>query len=179
MAKKVLILAGSPRLKGNSAALCREFAKGATEAGHEVETIRVAERKVAPCLACYHCMKSGGVCAVKDDMAEILAKILAADVLVLASPVYFYSISAQLKAVIDRCVARWQDIRNKEFYYLATSAEDSATVADCTIECFRGFAKCVDGAVERGVVCGKGVHQAGEIEGRPVLREAYEMGRGI
>ena len=66
--------------------------------------------------------------------------MLAADVLVLSSPVYFYSISAQLKAVIDRTVARWLEFKDKEFYYIMTAAEDTDTVMNCTLECFRGLA---------------------------------------
>ena len=104
MSKNVLILSGSPRKNGNSDILCDEFAKGATEAGHNVEKIHVSEKNIHPCIACYHCSKNSGACVFKDDMAEILQKMIYADVLVLASPVYFYSIDAQLKAVIDRTV---------------------------------------------------------------------------
>ena len=122
MSKKVLILSGSPRKGGNSDILCDEFAKGATEAGHNVEKIRVSEKNIHHCIACYHCSKNSGACVFKDDMAEILQKMIDADVLVLASPVYFYSIDAQLKAVIDRTVARWLEVKNKEFYYITTMA---------------------------------------------------------
>ena len=120
MSKKVLILSGSPRKGGNSDILCDEFAKGATESGHNVEKIHVSEKNIHPCIACYHCSKNSGACVFKDDMAEILQKMIDADVLVLASPVYFYSIDAQLKAVIDRTVARWLEVKNKEFYYCIT-----------------------------------------------------------
>lgn len=177
MAKRVLILSGSPRKGGNSDTLCDQFMKGALEAGHEVEKIQ--GKKVAPCLACYYCKDHKGECAIKDDMAEILQKMLDADVLVLASPVYFYSISAQLKAVIDRTVARWLEFKNKEFYYIMTAAEDSDTVMDCTLECMRGFAECLEGSVERGVIYGKGVYQKGEISNHPAMQQAYEMGKGV
>ena len=70
-------------------------------------------------------------------------------------------------------------LRDKEFYYIMTAAEDTDTVMDCTLECFRGLAKCLDGSVERGVICGKGVYAEGEIEGKPVLAEALEMGRHV
>ena len=106
MSKKVLILSGSPRKGGNSDILCDEFLRGAQEAGHKAEKIRVCEKKIAPCSACYFCRDHGGECARKDDMAEVLQKMIDADVLVLSSPVYFYSIDAQLKAVIDRTLAR-------------------------------------------------------------------------
>ena len=116
MSKKVLILSGSPRKVGNSDILCDEFLRGAQDAGHKAEKIRVAEKKVAPCSGCYYCSTHGGACVHKDDMADILQKMIDADVIVLASPVYFYSISAQLKAVIDRTVARWLEVKDKEFY---------------------------------------------------------------
>ena len=112
-------------------------------------------------------------------MAEILDKMQAADVIVMASPVYFYSIDAQMKAVIDRSVARWTNIPNKEFYYIMTAAENSAHVMDCTLECFRGFAVCLDNAVEKGVIYGKGVYDKGEIKNMPAMKEAYEMGRNV
>ncbi len=179
MAKKVLILSGSPRKGGNSDTLCDCFMRGAQEAGHEVEKVWVQGKRVAPCLACYYCKDHSGECAVKDDMGEILGKMLAADVIVLASPVYFYSISAQLKAVIDRTVARWLEFRDKEFYYIMTAAEDSDTVMDCTLECMRGLAECLEGSVERGVICGKGVYERGAIEGHPAMAQAFEMGRGV
>ena len=87
--KKILILSGSPRKGGNSDILCDEFQKGALSTGAEVEKIRVVEKKIAPCSGCYYCRESGGKCAYNDDMAELLQKIIDADVLVLSSPVYF------------------------------------------------------------------------------------------
>ena len=179
MSKKVLILSGSPRKGGNSDLLCDEFLRGAQESGNQVEKVFLRSKKVAPCNACYYCKNSGGKCAIPDDMAEILDKMQAADVIVMASPVYFYSIGGQMKAVIDRSVARWTNIPNKEFYYIMTAAEDSDTVMDCTLECFRGFAACLDGAQEKGVIYGKGVYEAGAIKGLPAMREAYEMGKQV
>lgn len=77
--------------------------------------------------------------------------------MVLASPVYFYSIDAQLKAVIDRSVARWMEVKGKEFYYIVTAADSERAAAGTTIACFRGYADCVEGAREMGVICGMGV----------------------
>ena len=102
-------------------------------------------------------------CVFKDDMAEILQKMIDADVLVLASPVYFYSIDAQLKAVIDRTVARWLEVKNKEFYYITTMADNEKSSADTTLACFRGYADCVKGAVEKGVIVAGGVYEKGKI----------------
>ena len=179
MRKKVLILSGSPRKGGNSDALCDQFLRGALEAGHKVEKIRVAEKKIGYCTACYYCQQSGGVCAKKDDMAELLQKIIDADVLVLASPVYFYSIDAQLKTVIDRTVARWTEVRDKEFYYIVTCADEERTSQERTLECFRGYADCVEGAVEKGVIYGTGVYKPGEIKNTPAFAQAYEMGKTV
>ena len=177
--KKVLILSGSPRKNGNSDTLCDEFMRGAKEAGNEVEKIRVSEKKIDFCHGCYYCQKSGGICAIKDDMADLLQKIIDADVIVLASPVYFYSIDAQLKTVIDRTVARWTEVRDKEFYYIATSADEDKEAQERTIECFRGYADCVEGAVEKGVIYATGVYQKGEILGTPYMKQAYEMGLSV
>ena len=176
--KKVLILSGSPRRGGNSDVLCDEFAKGALEAGHEVEKIRVAEKKIAYCTGCYAC-KETGVCAIKDDMAEIIPKIIAADVLVLASPVYFYSIDAQLKALIDRTVPRWLEVKGKELYYIVTAADPSPAAADTTLACFRGYADCIEGAKEMGTVLGMGAYGKGEILDKPAMEEAYQMGKSV
>lgn len=179
MAKRVLILSGSPRKGGNSDTLCDQFMKGAHEAGHLVEKIWVQGKTVAPCLACYYCKEHAGECAIKDDMCDILGKMLTADVLVLSSPVYFYSISAQLKAVIDRTVARWLEFRNKEFYYIVTAAEDTDTVADCTLGCMRGLAECFEGSIEKGIIYGKGVYGKGEIFNHSAMLQAYDMGRSL
>jgi multimeric flavodoxin WrbA len=178
--KKVLILSGSPRKGGNSDILCDQFAKGALEQGNEVEKIFIAEKKIAPCSGCYFCRKSGGRCALNDDMGEILQKIIDCDVLVLSSPVYFYSMSAQLKAVIDRTVARWTEIANKDLYYIATAAEDDEDTLDITLSCFHGFAMCIDGYDEKGTLYGKGVSEKGDVLNRPELMTiAYEMGNSV
>ena len=161
MSKKVLILSGSPRKGGNSDILCDEFLRGAQDAG------------------CYYCSTHGGACVHKDDMADILQKMIDADVIVLASPVYFYSISAQLKAVIDRTVARWLEVKDKEFYYITTMADEEKASADTTLACFRGYADCVEGAAEKGVLVACGVYEPGAVCGTPAMAQAYEMGRNV
>lgn len=178
--KRVLILSGSPRKGGNSDVLCDEFLKGAKKAGHSVEKIRVCEKKISPCTGCYFCKNHGGRCAFNDDMSEILQKIIDCDVLVLASPVYFYSICSQLKAVIDRTVARWTEIANKELYYIATAAEADRDTLDTTLACFHGFARCIDGYEEKGTLYGKGVYEIGEAQkNEDFMRIAREMGESV
>ncbi|MGN0353952.1 MAG: flavodoxin family protein [Muricoprocola sp.] len=179
MSKKVLILSGSPRKGGNSDLLCDAFMRGALESGNDVEKIRVAAKKVAPCSGCYYCRDNEGQCAYKDDMEEIMQKMIDADVLVLASPVYFYSINAQLKAVIDRTVARWLEVKDKEFYYIVTMADEELSSAETTLACFRGYAACVEGAVEKGVIIGNGVYEPGEIANTEAIKKAYIMGKQV
>lgn len=176
---KVLILSGSPRRDGNSDLLCQQLARGAIDAGNSVETVHVAEKKVAPCIACYHCRDNGGKCVYNDDEAEILQKMVDADVIVFASPVYFYSIDAQLKAVIDRTVARWLEVKNKRFCYVITCADEETAAAETTLACMRGYADCVEGATELGVIYGTGVYQKGEIVNLQAFEQAYNLGASI
>lgn len=179
MSKKVLVLSGSPRKGGNSDLLCDEFTRGALESGHQVEKIRVSTQKIHPCSACYFCRQHSGECVHKDDMAALLQKMIDADVLVLASPVYFYSVDAQLKAVIDRTVARWLEVKNKEFYYIVTMADENTASADTTLACLRGYADCVNGAVERGVIIGNGVYEPGKVINTSAMQKAYDMGKNV
>lgn len=179
MNKKVLILSGSPRKQGNSDLLCDEFLRGAEESGNSVEKIRVADKKVGYCRACYYCRDHGGECIIKDDMAEILQKMIDADVIVLSSPVYFYSICAQLKAVIDRTVARWLEVKNKEFYYIVTCADEETQSTKTTTACFDGYLDCVEGATLKGVVLGTGVYEKDEIKNSTAMEKAYRLGLNV
>ena len=178
MSKKVLILSGSPRKNGNSDILCDEFMKGAVQSGNVVEKICVAEKNIGFCKACYAC-KGTGVCAIKDDMAEVLQKMIDAEVIILASPIYFYSVDAQLKALMDRTVARGLEIKNKEFYYIVTAGDARLEFAQTTIACFRGFADCFEGSKEMGVIYGMGVFEKGEIKNTKAMTEAYDMGKNV
>lgn len=177
MSKKVLILSSSPRKGGNSDSLCGRFADGALEAGHTVETIRLAEKKIGYCTGCYACQT--GTCPQKDDTAEILEKMLDCDVMVLATPVYFYSMCAQLKALIDRSVAIYPQLAKKEFYYIMTMADTNDAMFRGTLEALRGFLACCEGSVEKGVLHGLGVYHKDEVQKTAVWDEAYQMGRGV
>lgn len=178
--KKILILSASPRKGGNSDLLCDEFARGAAEAGHEVEKIRLAEKNVGFCQGCYACRKLKK-CFQNDDANELVEKMLSADVIVLATPVYFYSMDAQLKALIDRSVSRWGDFgrfKGTEFYLVVTAADTSHAMMSATLEGLRGFMRdCMEGSVERGVLFGTGAYEKGEVRNLPVFREAYEAGK--
>lgn len=121
MSKKVLIISGSPRKGGNSDLLCDRFREGAEAAGNTVEKVFLRSLKIGPCMACYGC-RGKGVCVQKDDMEELLDQMVKADVLVLATPVYFYSMDGQLKTMIDRTLPRYTEIRDKDVYFIATAA---------------------------------------------------------
>lgn len=103
---KIVVLNGSPRRGGNTELMVDSFIKGATEQGHEVHKVNLGEKKVAPCLACEYCFSHDGVCIQKDDMKEVLELTDGADMIVFASPIYWFTVSAQLKAAIDRLYAR-------------------------------------------------------------------------
>lgn len=177
--KKVLIISASPRKNGNSDQLAREFEKGALESGHEVNFISLREKKIGYCLACNYCHAHGNVCAVKDDMAEILAYMKEADVYVLASPVYYYNVCAQMKTFIDRTFACFFELKGKELYYLATCTDSGKSSVDGAVQAFEGFRVCLPDAALKGVVYGTGNPNHGDIAGKPELEEAYAMGKAV
>jgi multimeric flavodoxin WrbA len=177
MRKTVLVLSASPRRGGNSDILCDQFVKGAQEAGHQAEKIFLGDKTITYCIGCEICMQNDGVCVQDDDMEEILQKMIAADVIVMATPVYFYTMNAQMKALIDRTVAGYTAIRNKEFYFIATAAVPEKQQVERTIEGFRGFTSCLTGAQEKGVIYGVGAWKKGEIRTTPAMELAYEMGK--
>ena len=178
MSKKVLILSGSFRKGGNSDTLCDRFAEGARDAGNEVEKIFINDRNIGYCRGCGVCNRTHR-CVQKDDMEEILNKMVAADVIVMATPVYFYTMNGQMKTLIDRCCARYLEMKGKEFYFILTAAEESVPMMERTVECFRGLLDCLEDPREKGVVYGVGAWRAGDIEGMPAMDEAYAMGRGV
>ena len=178
MSKRVLILSSSPRKKGNSNALCDRFMEGAIEASHHVEKVVLAEMKINYCTGCYAC-RGNGKCAQKDDMEEILNSMTAADVIVMATPVYFYTMCAQMKTVIDRTVARYTKIANKEFYFIVTAADSNKAALERTIDGIRAFTSCLPGAIEKGVVYGAGAWQIGDILNSHAMKQAYEMGKAL
>ena len=127
MSKKILAISSSFRKGGNSDTLCDQFIRGAQEAGNEVEKIFVNDYKINFCRGCGACNITHK-CVQKDDMAVILDKMIEADVIVLATPVYFYNMNGQMKTLIDRTVPRYEEMRNKDFYYILAAADESPPV---------------------------------------------------
>ena len=178
MAVKVLAISASPRKDGNSDVLCEQFLKGASEVGNEVEKISLRQMNITPCIACYGCSKSHK-CVKEDDMHNILQKLIGAAVIVLATPVYFYSMDAQMKTMIDRCLPRYQEIRDKDFYYIVTAAEPQHSAADETISGLRGYLRCLPGATKKGIIYGTGTWDKGDVYRHPSFEKAYEMGKTV
>ena len=179
MPKNVLIISGSPRVNGNSEMLCDAFASGAKSAGCAVEKISLAGKKLGFCTACHAC--HAGECPQKDDAPGIIRKMLQADIIVLATPVYFFTMCAQLKALIDRSVSRWSDFgrfKGTEFWHIITAADTNKKMMSATLEGLRGFMRdCMEGSVERGVIYGTGAYEKGAVKSLPVFQEAYEAGK--
>lgn len=179
MCAKVLILSGSPRKGGNTETLCSKFAEGAKDAGHDVETVRVCEKDIHFCTGCDSCVKSGR-CIYKDDMEEIREKMLDADVLVFSSPVYFYTISAQIKALIDRMVPFYTKLDNKQVYIIVAAADPDESMLELAVDSFRGLTRdCMEGAVEKGVIKATGVWEKGAVDVTDFPRQAYLMGKSV
>ena len=177
--KKVVVISASPRKGGNSDTLSDSFISGAKESGHNVKKIALREKEIHFCKGCYYCVKNEGKCVMSDDMADIIEDIIQADVLVMATPVYFYCMNGQLKTVIDRTVARYTEIRNKEAYLIATAAEDGMHAMEGTITSFRSFLDCLVNVKEAGLVLGMGLNAKGDTKGKPIMQTAYEMGKSI
>ena len=181
--KKIVIISSSPRRKGNSQVLCEQFAKGALENGNEVEIINLNDYTIAPCLACEYCRNHDQQCVRKDDAALIIEKMIQADVWVLASPVYFYGVSAQMKLLIDRFFAREYTIREsekrKEVYYIITSGAPHKEDVQVVIDSLRGFIKVLRTIDEKGIVEGMGAFKLKDVYEHPSFKQAYDMAKSI
>jgi multimeric flavodoxin WrbA len=177
--KKVLIISSSPRRGGNSDLLCDKFTAGARESGNNVEKIFLKDKKINYCTGCGTCIDRGGKCSQRDDMTEILNKMVEADVIVMATPVYFYTMCGQMKTFIDRTCARYTEISNKDFYFIVTAADNSKSAMERTVEEFRAFTSCLDGPEEKGIIYGIGAWNKGEIKGMPAMVEAYQLGMSV
>jgi len=175
--KNILVLSSTPRKGGNSDLLCEQFVMGAKEAGHHAEHIRLRDKTINYCTGCGTCLTGKNRCPQTDDMGEILENLIASDVIVMATPVYFYTMCAQMKTLIDRTCSRYTEIANKEFYFMVTAADTNVLAMQRTLEGFRGFTSCLDGPIEKGVIYGTGAWKKGDIKGNPAMTQAYEMGK--
>ena len=174
--KSILILSSSPRRGGNSEILCNEFKKGAEEAGHTVEMININDYDIRFFENKFYERSDNPEDA--DDAIRIINKMAAADVIVLSSPVYFYSMSGQMKTLIDRTYKYEKDLKSKEFYYIITATDNKEQALEGTIKGFRGFVHCLYDGREIGIVHGQGARESGTILKKPTaIQEAYELGK--
>ncbi|MGA2504116.1 MAG: flavodoxin family protein [Anaerolineales bacterium] len=180
MTKNILILNGSPREKGNSAVLAGRAAAGALDAGAQVESIYLHGLDIRPCDACELC--ADGECVIEDDMQPLYPKLAAADAILLASPIYWFTISAQLKLCIDRWYGfqghKWKEVSHKQFGIILTYGDtdlytSGAINAIHTYETMRRFLK----SEIVGIVHGS-LDAVGDAEKSPeLMKEAYELGK--
>ena len=179
MKKRVLILSTSPRQGGNSDALAASFAEGARSAGHTVSHCSLRDKSLHFCLGCLSCQETPG-CVLQDDMAEILSQMRTADVLVFATPIYFYEMSGQMKTLLDRTNPLFSgEYAFRAVYLLAAAAEAAAQAGDGALHGRAGWLACFPKATLQGVVCGCGVTGAGEIQDSPALSQARAMGAAL
>lgn len=176
MSKTVLILSTSPRKGGNSDTLAEEFARGAREAGHQVEKIELYNKAIGFCRGCLACQKTRR-CVIHDDADMVAQKMLTADVLVFATPIYFYEMCGQMKTLLDRSNPLYPaDYAFREVYLLAAAADGELSAMDGAVKGLEGWLACFEKAKLVGTVFGGGADAVGTIQGNPALREAYEMG---
>lgn len=177
--KKVLIISASLRSSSNSDVLAQAFMKGAKEAGNEVAYESLSGKKIDFCIGCMACHKTG-TCVLKDDAVELAEKMKTSDVIVFATPVYFFGMSGKLKTLLDRTNPLFSypyDFR--EIYVLCTAAENEEATAAGTVDGIRGWIDCFVDAQLKGTVFAGGVSGPGEVNGHPAVVQAYEMGKKV
>ena len=177
--KKVLIISTSPRKGGNSEILADEFAAGAREAGHNVEKICLHDKTINFCKGCLACQKTLH-CVIHDDANAIVQKMKDADVLVFATPIYYYEMCGQMKTMLDRANPLYPaDYAFRDVYLLAAAADTDKSAMDGAVKGLEGWIACFEKARLAGTVFGGGADAVGTIQGNPALKEAYEMGKRV
>ena len=177
--KKVIVISTSLRHGSNSDMLAEKFAEGARAAGNEVEKISLVGKNIQFCKGCFGCQKLGR-CVIKDDVNDIMAKVLNTDVVCWATPIYYYEMSGQMKTLIDRLNGMYeQDYQFRDVYLLTTAAEDEAETPKRAETGLTGWIDCYPKSRLAGTLFCGGVNDAHEIQGNSKLQEAYEMGKAI
>jgi len=185
---KVLGIMGSPRRESNTEILLDQALRGAGEAGAEVEKVLVSKLKIAPCLEIYACRKDGN-CAIKDDMQLLYKKLLEADHVIFASPMFFYGVPSQAKAVIDRCQALWvrkhvlgvgkEDKRERKGVFISVGATRGAKLFDGAVLTVKYFFDAI-GVKYSGDLLVRGIDDKGQIREHPTaLEDAFRLGQEL
>ncbi len=179
MSKNILVISTSPRKGGNSETLADEFIRGAKEAGNQVEKVCLYDKTIGFCKGCLACLKSQR-CVIHDDADIIAQKMKEADVLVFATPIYYYEMSGQMKTMLDRANPLYDsDYRFREVYLLTAAAEEEESTTEGAVKGLSGWIRCFPKAHFVGTVFGGGADAVGTIHGNPALDQAYEIGKAI
>ena len=184
---RVLAIMGSPRIKGNTDLLLEEVLKGAEGEGAQVEKLVVDKLSISPCKEYNGCLRDGN-CVIRDDMDDIYPKLLEADVVVVASPMFFYGVSSQLKALIDRCQALWarryvlkQEPRDsgRKGAFIGVGATKGEKLFEGSILTLKYFFQAI-GVEYADDLLIRGVDKKGEIKEHPTaLADAFELGKRL
>jgi hypothetical protein len=180
MNKKVLVISTTPRKGGNSEILADEFTRGAADSGNTAEKIVLYDKQIGFCKGCFACQKTQK-CVINDDASKIVEKMLFADVIVFATPVYFHDMCGQMKTLLDRSNPLYpSEYKFRDIYLIATAADKVKTCTDGTIKGMKGWVQCFKKATLRGIICGLSVLDAGEIKNHPdKMKQAYEIGKAV
>lgn len=177
--KKVLIISSSLRKESNSDALAEAFARGASEAGNEVESVTLKGKELRFCTGCLACQKTQK-CVIADDAPAIVQKMYAADTIVFATPIYYYEMSGQMKTLLDRANHLYTtDYHFRDIYLLTSAADDDKHTPERAETGLGGWIACFENAHFAGSVFAGGVNAPGEIKGHAALEKAYEMGKNV
>ena len=179
MSKNILVISTSPRKGGNSEMLADAFIRGAEEAGNQIEKVCLYDKTIGFCKGCLSCLKPHR-CVIHDDADTIAQKMGKADVLVFATPIYYYEMCGQMKTMLDRANPLYDsDYMFREVYLLATAAEKEESTIDGAVKGLSGWIACFPKARLAGTVFGGGADAVGSINGNPALDRAYEMGKVV
>ena len=177
--KKVIVISTSLRTGSNSDMLADKFVEGAMTAGNEVEKIELKDKDIRFCKGCMACQKLGR-CAIKDDVNGIMQKVLNADVVCWATPIYYYEMSGQMKTLIDRMNAMYSlEYKFRDVYLLTTAAEDEPDVPKRAEMGLTGWTDCYPKSRLAGTLFCGGVDGPRAIEGNGKLQEAFELGKHV
>ena len=179
MSKTVLVLSTSPRKGGNSDALADAFVRGAQEAGNQVEKITLYDKTIGFCKGCLSCQNTQR-CIIRDDADAITQKMLIADAIAFATPIYYYGMCGQMKTLLDRANPLFPAAYQfRDIYLLAAAAEADEHTVDGAVTGLQGWIDCFEKARLAGTVFAGGVTAVGEIQGHPALQRAYETGKTV
>lgn len=176
--KKVLVISASLRKGSNSDILAKEFAKGAKDAGNDVEYISLQGKNIAFCRGCLTCQKKGK-CVIKDDANEITEKMKNAEVIAFATPIYYYEMCGQLKTMLDRANSLYiSEYKFREIYLLATAAEDKPAMKNA-VNGIKGWIACFDNVKLKGTVFASASEPKEATDNKVALAEAYKKGSKV